>query len=95
LLLFAAGARRIGLVSTALAQFISPILAFLIGVLVLHEHMSWERWVGFGLVWVAVLLVSTDLVVRGSRARRLRHSDRERKRVPTLNRLKAEQRRYR
>jgi chloramphenicol-sensitive protein RarD len=95
LLLFAAGARRIGLVSTALAQFISPIVAFLIGVLVLHEHMSWERWVGFGLVWVAVLLVSTDLVVRGSRARRLRRPHRERKRVPTLNRLKAEQRRNR
>ena len=69
LLLFAAGARRIGLVSTALAQFISPILAFLIGVLVLHEQMSAERWIGFGLVWVAVVVVSVDLVVRGSRQR--------------------------
>jgi chloramphenicol-sensitive protein RarD len=69
LLLFAAGARRIGLVSTALAQFISPIVAFLLGVLVLHEEMPVERWIGFGLVWVAVLIVSVDLVVRGSRAR--------------------------
>ena len=69
LLLFAAGARRIGLVSTALAQFISPIVAFLIGVLVLHEEMPVERWIGFGLVWVAVLIVSGDLIARGSRRR--------------------------
>lgn len=69
LLLFAAGARRIGLVSTALAQFIAPILAFLIGVLVLHEHMSQARWIGFGLVWIAVALVCVDLVARGRRHR--------------------------
>jgi chloramphenicol-sensitive protein RarD len=76
LLLFAAGARRIGLVTTALAQFIAPLLAFLIGVLILGEHMPPERWVGFGLVWLAALVVSVDLVVRAGGRRHPRASAR-------------------
>lgn len=62
LLLFAAGARRIPLVGLGLAQFLTPVLQFLVGWLVLHEAMPAERWVGFGLVWLALVVLTTDLI---------------------------------
>ncbi|RMB59630.1 EamA family transporter RarD [Tessaracoccus antarcticus] len=56
LLLFAAGARRVRLVTLGMIQYIAPIGQFLLGWLVFHEPMPPERWVGFALVWVAVAL---------------------------------------
>lgn len=68
LVLFAAGARRAPLSTMGLLQFITPVLQLLAGVLLLGEHVPGTRWVGFGLVWVALVLLSVDSV-RGSRAR--------------------------
>jgi len=39
---------------------------FLIGVLVRHEVMTTARWVGFLIVWVALLALGLDLVKSGS-----------------------------
>jgi len=61
LLLFAAGARRLPLSLMGLAQYIAPILQLLVGVLVLHEAMPLERWLGFGIIWVALVILSIDL----------------------------------
>lgn len=62
LLLFAASARRLPLVALGLTQFLTPILQFLYGLLVLGEPMPPERWLGFALVWVALVVFSVDLV---------------------------------
>ena len=70
LLLFAAGTRRVALTIVGMIQFITPIMQFLIGVLVLHEPMPPERWIGFILVWVAVVLFVVDLLLAARRARR-------------------------
>jgi len=70
LLLFAAGARRAPLTVIGLVQFVAPILQFVIGVWVLHEPMTTERWVGFGLVWAALVLLSVDSLVAARRSRR-------------------------
>ncbi len=56
LLLFAAGARRVRLVTLGMIQYIAPIGQFLLGWLVFDEPMPTERWAGFALVWVAVAL---------------------------------------
>ena len=69
LLLFAAAARRIPLVTVGLIQFATPIMQLLCAVLFLGEHVSPERWIGFGIVWVALLLLTTDTVVTLRRAR--------------------------
>jgi len=69
LLLFASGARRLPLVSMGLTQYITPVIQFLIGVLLLHEHMSAGRWIGFVLVWIALVILGIDLVL-SSRPRR-------------------------
>lgn len=54
-----------------LLQFIAPILQFIIGVWVLGEPMTVERWIGFGLVWAALVLLSADSVVAARRNRRV------------------------
>ena len=69
LLLFASGARRVSLTTIGLLQFVAPILQFLIGWLVLGEPMPLERWIGFGLVWVALMVLTVDSVLHARRSR--------------------------
>ena len=77
LLLFAAAARRLPLVTVGLIQFITPVLQLLCGVLLLGEHVSGRLWVGFGIVWVALVLLSIDSLrsTRSARAERRRLAD--------------------
>jgi len=69
LLLFAAAARRIPLVTVGLIQFITPMLQLLVGVTLLGEHVSGRLWFGFGIVWVALALLTFDSL-RAARAAR-------------------------
>lgn len=69
LLLFAAAARRIPLVTVGLIQFATPIMQLLCAVLFLGERVSSERWIGFGIVWIALILLTVDTVVTLRRAR--------------------------
>ncbi|WP_106816628.1 EamA family transporter RarD [Microbacterium timonense] len=69
LLLFAAGARRISLTAVGLLQFVAPILQFIIGVWLLGEPMPIERWIGFALVWVALIVLTVDSVLHARRTR--------------------------
>jgi len=70
LLLFAAGARRVPLTVIGLLQFVAPILQFTIGVWILQEPMPPERWIGFALVWAALVILSADSVSAARRSRR-------------------------
>ncbi len=70
LLLFAAAARRIPLVTIGLLQFITPVLQLLCGVLLLDEHMSGTRWIGFGIVWIALAVLSFDSIRHMARSAR-------------------------
>lgn len=62
LLLFASAARRIPLVYLGFAQYLAPVLQFIVGVFVLHEHMPPARWLGFALVWVALIVLTVDVI---------------------------------
>lgn len=70
LLLFAAGTRRVDLAVIGMLQFLTPVLQFLIGVVVLHEPMPPERWIGFVLVWIAIAVFVVDLLRAVRRGRR-------------------------
>lgn len=72
LILFASAARRLPLVYLGLVQYVAPVLQFIMGVTLLGEEMPLERWIGFGIVWVALVILSTDAVIAGSRARGVR-----------------------
>lgn len=69
LLFFAAGARRVPLSVVGLMQFIAPILQFVIGVWVMGEPMTAERWIGFVLVWVALVVLTVDQLLAARRGR--------------------------
>jgi len=62
LLLFAAAARRLPLVTLGLTQYFAPVLQFLIGVFVFQEDMPLARWIGFALVWVALVILTVDML---------------------------------
>jgi chloramphenicol-sensitive protein RarD len=65
LLLFGAAARRIHLSTIGILQYIAPTLQFLIGVLIYAEDFSKDRVIGFSVIWVALLIYSTEgLMVR-------------------------------
>lgn len=64
LLCFAGAANRVPLTVLGALQYISPSLQFLCGVVVFHEAMPPSRWVGFGLVWVALLVFAYDGLTR-------------------------------
>ena len=46
-------------------------MQFIIGVAVLHEAMPVERWIGFGLVWVALIVLTVDTLANGRAQRRV------------------------
>ena len=70
LLFFAAASRRLPLTTLGLVQYLAPVLQFLAGVLILHEPMPPERWLGFALVWLALVVLTTDMIVAGRAQRR-------------------------
>ena len=65
LLLFGAAATRVPMTTLGMLQYIAPIMQFALGLLVFHEGMTTARWVGFGLVWLALALLTLEsLIVR-------------------------------
>src|SRR5690606_8187804 len=70
LLLFAAASRRLPLIWIGLTQFLTPILQFSLGAFVLGEPMPLERWAGFLLVWIALIVLTTDMIATGRATRR-------------------------
>lgn len=56
LLLFASAARSIPLWVVGLLQYIAPTLQFLIGVFIYREPFSHNQLIGFGIVWVALVI---------------------------------------
>nr|WP_196830840.1 EamA family transporter RarD [Frigoribacterium sp. CG_9.8] len=74
LLLFAAAARRLPLVYLGLTQYLAPVLQFIVGVFVLGENMPPARWIGFALVWVALVILTVDVFVSAGRAGRTRRA---------------------
>jgi len=70
LLFFAAAAGRLPLTTMGLIQYLAPLLQFVVGVVVLNEDMPPERWLGFGLVWLALVILTVDMIATGRAPRR-------------------------
>ena len=71
LILFGAAAIRVPLVALGLLQYLAPIIQFALGVLVFHEDMPAGRWIGFGLVWVALVIFTVETINHRRRQLRL------------------------
>jgi chloramphenicol-sensitive protein RarD len=71
LLCFGAAAIRVSMVSIGLLQYIAPILQFALGVLWFHEAMPGSRWIGFVLVWIALVVFTWEATQHRRRQLRL------------------------
>jgi chloramphenicol-sensitive protein RarD len=60
LLAFGGAAVRIPLSMIGLLQYLAPVLQFAFGVLVFHEQMPPERWLGFAIVWLGLVILTVD-----------------------------------
>lgn len=68
LLLFGAAATRLPLTTIGLLQYLGPIIQFILGLTIFGEDMTPARWVGFALVWLALVVFTTDGLLNRRRA---------------------------
>jgi chloramphenicol-sensitive protein RarD len=64
LLLFAFSVQRLRLTTIGMLQYVSPTIQFLIAIYVLHEPINATQLVSFGLIWVSLIIYSTDSLMR-------------------------------
>ena len=69
LLLFSASVTRVPLTVIGMLQYLAPVLQFLVGLVIVGEAMPASRWIGFGLVWIALVVLSGDLLHAARRSR--------------------------
>jgi len=62
LLLFNGAATRLPYSTLGLLQYITPTLQFSIGVWINHESMPTARWIGFIIIWFALVALTADLI---------------------------------
>jgi len=74
LLLFNGSTNRLPLTLIGLLQYITPTIQFCIGVWYFHEEMPTARWVGFLIIWVALMSLAIDLVKSSSSSRSVNHT---------------------
>jgi chloramphenicol-sensitive protein RarD len=71
LICFGAAATRVPMTTIGLLQYLAPTIQFALGVLLFHEAMPPMRWVGFALVWLALVLFTYEAVTNRRRQLRL------------------------
>ena len=59
-MLFGAAAIRVSMVSLGLLQYLAPTIQFVLGLTVFDEAMPASRWIGFGLVWLALVVFTVE-----------------------------------
>ena len=71
LICFGAAAIRVSMTTIGLLQYLAPTLHFALGLLVFHEPMTLVKWAGFALVWLALVIFTSDVMRHRSRQLRL------------------------
>lgn len=64
LILFGAAASRVPLSTIGFIQYLTPTIQFSIGFFIFGEPMPTVRWIGFGLVWVSLAILTFDALKR-------------------------------
>ena len=67
LLLFGKAAKLVPLSAIGMVQYLTPSMQMLWAVFVVHEHISHARWVGFCIIWTAVVIYLVDSSIRTPR----------------------------
>src|SRR3546814_1801208 len=69
LVMFAYGVRRVALSTIGVMQYVGPMLQLLTGVFLYREGFSQVQLIGFGLIWLAIVLYAGEGLWRGRRTR--------------------------
>lgn len=70
LMMFAAAARRVPMFVLGITQYLAPLMIFILGVAVFGEQMPPARWIGFGLVWCALIVLTVEMFRQHAARRR-------------------------
>lgn len=70
LLLFGAAATRLTLTTIGMLQYLGPILQFIFGLTIFGEQMTTARWIGFIIVWSALVIFTFDAAHTRRRSKR-------------------------
>ena len=71
LVCFAAAALRLPLSTLGFVQYLAPSCALLLAVVVLNESVPHMRWVTFGFIWTALVVVTAENIFSSRKQRRL------------------------
>ena len=71
LLLFATGARSLSMTTLGLVQYIGPTLQLAVGLLVFGEPFPAAQALGFGLIWIALVVYSAESWRHAAQTRQL------------------------
>ena len=63
LLMFASAAKQIPLNMIGVLQYLAPTIQFLIGVLIYKEPFDTTRLIGFGIVWLALIIFWVESII--------------------------------
>jgi chloramphenicol-sensitive protein RarD len=69
LLCFGGAATRVPLSTLGLMQYLTPTVQFILGLVVFGEPMPLMRWLGFGLIWLALVLFTVETLRNRQRSR--------------------------
>lgn len=69
LLMFGGAATRVPMATLGLLQYVTPTIQFILGLVVFREDMTPARWIGFTMVWAALLLITTETLAHRRRTR--------------------------
>ncbi|WP_410499372.1 EamA family transporter RarD [Chitinibacter sp. S2-10] len=64
LLLFAFAARKISMTQLGLLQYITPSMQLILAIWLWHEPFGTHKMIGFGLIWLALILFTSESVLR-------------------------------
>jgi len=67
LLLFTFAVRRLRLTTIGMLQYVSPSIQFLLAIFVLGEPINSTQLLSFALIWVSLIIYSTDSILRRGR----------------------------
>ena len=60
LVMFGAAANRVPLSTLGVLQYLTPTIQFIIGITIVGEHIPLSQWIGFTIVWVALVVFIYD-----------------------------------
>ena len=71
LIWFGYAARHLRLVTIGFLQYLSPSISFVLGLFVYHETFTRQHFITFLLIWIALVLVSAEAVLRWRGTKRM------------------------